>query len=385
MRQPAQRPLSRLLLPLLLLPLLASCRGRPTLTEDTDPPFVFRSLDLRQQDRDGKPDWELTSPEARYDSRRRVIRAIQPSGIIYQKGEPVYRLQAMSGTVLNDGEVILLEGSVRLRRVGSDPIQISAARVRWLPRKQRMELDRRPSAVNRRSRLLASRARFRFDKDRLELRGKPRLEQWSRPFDPFKALPKDPPEAVLRVDKADWYPGSGRLEATGPIQGRRNAKAEKDTEGSRSDRDKRPSQTLTASALQGNTQKQEYLLKSPVEVRDMELKAVLKAGDTSIQAARQTVRTQGCDIQRPGETLVADTCIWNWETNEVEAIGSMVYRRRENDQITRGDRMKGRLSEGGWVQVTSPGGRVFSRFRVPKGSRPSSPPSQRQAPEPIRL
>jgi LPS export ABC transporter protein LptC len=365
-----------LLLPLLLLPLLASCRGRPTISEDTDPPFVFRSLDLRQQDRGGKPAWELTSPEARYDARRRVIRAVQPRGVIYQKGQPVYRLQALSGTVLNDGEVILLEGTVRLRRVGSDPIQISAARVRWLPRQQRMELDRRPSAVNRRSRLLASKARFRFDEDRLELRGKPQLEHWTRPFDPFKALPKDPPEAVLTVAKADWYPGSGRLVATGPVQGRR------DTEPGKS---RRPTQTLTASALQGNTQKQDYLLKAPVEVKDVKLKAVLKAGDTSIQAARQTIRTRRCDIRRPGETLRADTCTWNWKTNEVEAIGSMEYRRRENDQITRGERMKGRLSDKGWVQVTSPGGRVFSRFRVPQRSRPSSPPSRRQAPEPIRL
>ncbi len=380
-----------LLLPLLLLPLLGSCRGRPTVTEENDPPFVFRSLDLRQQDPGGRPAWELTSPEARYDARRRVIRAIQPRGTIYQKGEPVYRLEADSGTVLNDGEVILLEGTVRLRRTGSDPVQISAARVRWLPKKERMDLDRRPSAVNRRSRLVARRARFRFDEDRLELRGEPRLEQWGRPFDPFKALPKDPPEAVLTVAKADWNPGSGRLEATGPVRGRRSAKrgdtaknaGRKEEAGT--GETQRPDQTLTATSLQGNTQKQIYLLKAPVQVRDVQLKAVLTAGDTTIEAARQRVRTQGCDIRRPGEDLRADRCIWNWSTNEVEAVGSMVYQRSENDQITRGERMKGRLSDGGWVEVTSPGGRVFSRFRVPKQSRPSTPPSRRQAPEPIRL
>lgn len=367
---------------LLLLPLLGSCRGRPTITEENDPPFVFRSLDLRQQDPGGKPAWELTSPEARYDARRRVIRATQPRGIIYQKGQPVYRLEADSGTVLNDGELILLEGTVRLRRTGSDPVLISAARVRWLPRKEQMDLDRRPSAVNRRSRLVARRARFRFDQDRLELRGEPRLEHWGRPFDPFKALPKDPPEAVLTVTKADWNPGSGRLQASGPVRGRRGS-----GRGSASKKDdpKRPAQTLTATALQGNTLQQTYLLKAPVEVKDTKLKAVLKAGDTTIQAARRTVRTQGCDMRRPGEDLRADSCIWNWSTNEVEAIGSMVYRRTDNDQITRGERMKGRLGDGGWVQVTSPGGRVFSQFRVPKKSRPSSPPSQRRAPEPIRL
>ena len=60
------------LLPVLLIGTLVAC-GRPsTPGDDPSPPFVFRSLNLRQQDSRGQPAWELTSPEARYDIRRRV-------------------------------------------------------------------------------------------------------------------------------------------------------------------------------------------------------------------------------------------------------------------------------------------------------------------------
>jgi len=34
----------------------------------------------------------------------------QPRGVIYAKGKPQYNISATSGTVINDGEVIQLEG-----------------------------------------------------------------------------------------------------------------------------------------------------------------------------------------------------------------------------------------------------------------------------------
>ncbi|MFM7266846.1 MAG: hypothetical protein ACKOZW_14910, partial [Cyanobium sp.] len=64
-RPPARLPL--VLVAVLALPSLAGCVRRPAPREEGSLPFVFRSLNLRQQDRQGRPAWELTSPEARYD------------------------------------------------------------------------------------------------------------------------------------------------------------------------------------------------------------------------------------------------------------------------------------------------------------------------------
>ena len=80
-------PIPLLLAALFALPALAGCQRRPPPPEEGSMPFVFRSLNLRQQDRQGQPAWELTSPEARYDLRRRVAQAQQPQGVIDQKGK----------------------------------------------------------------------------------------------------------------------------------------------------------------------------------------------------------------------------------------------------------------------------------------------------------
>jgi hypothetical protein len=49
--------------------LVAGCVST-TPKQETVEPFLFRSLDLRQQDGKGLPAWSLTSPEARYDINR---------------------------------------------------------------------------------------------------------------------------------------------------------------------------------------------------------------------------------------------------------------------------------------------------------------------------
>jgi LPS export ABC transporter protein LptC len=389
-----------------LVPLLGSCRQERLVRDTTVPPFVFRSLNLRQQDPKGQPAWELTSPETRYDLQRRVAQATSPRGVIYAKGKPVYRLEATSGTVLNDGEVILLEGDIRVQRLGTQPVLITSSRVRWLPSRELMEIDRHPKALDPHSRLVARRARFLIGKDQLELRGEPRLERWTERFDPTRGTPKAAPEVVVTVSRADWEPGSGFLDAQGPVLAKRRPPGAAPSA---------PPQTLTASKLEGNTLKQEFRLKAPVSFDDPTEKTRFQGQDVRIdiadktiftrdafQAARGTLQVRGgaveihgkdnsavipsgCALDRPGEWLRADRCTWNWKTQDVQAEGSMQFHRAANRQHTRGHQLRGRLGDEGQLEVTTPGGRVFSEFQVPprRGSPRRDPP--RPAPEPIRL
>ena len=67
--------------------LLLGCRTQVS-KEEPSQPFVFRSLNLRQKDSSGRPLWELTSPEVRYDLGSRVAQARDLRGTIYAKGQP---------------------------------------------------------------------------------------------------------------------------------------------------------------------------------------------------------------------------------------------------------------------------------------------------------
>ncbi len=390
-----------------LLAVLSGCNRTPLQVDDTVPPFVFRSLNLRQQDKQGRPAWELTSPEARYDVRRRLARAINPRGVIYRNGKPSYELEASSGTVINDGEVILMEGRIRLRQLGKNPLLIKASRLRWYPQQDLMQIDRDPEALDRQNRIVASKARFLLDKQQLELRGKPQLQRWSKRFDPLKDEKRPSPELVIKASQADWQPETGLLDVRGPVRATRRPAAG-------SPAGQKP-MTLTASALQGNTIKQEFVLNGPVNLIDSAQNTTLKASKLLIDVKDNRIRSDqpftgnrgdlqvrgrvlvvdgtrdtvlipsGCELDRPGESLRAESCSWNWTTQAVTAQGSIRLRRNTNRQFTRGERLTGQLGAKGQLEITAPGGRVFSQFQVPQKSGPPKPRRQRPKPEPIRL
>jgi len=378
-----------------LLLLITACDRTAKVREAPSPPFVFRRLDLRQQDAAGRPTWELTSPEARYDIRRGLAQALHPRGIVYAKGQPIYRLEASSGVVLNDGEVIQLEGRIRVTRMGQEPLLIEASQVRWLPAQKLLEIDRHPQAFDSQTRLSARRARFLLDRNLLELRGAPLVQRWQQPFDPLRHLPSIPPELWLQVEQLDWQPLSGDLTGQGPVRGeRRPPGAQSGT----------PVQTLRASALTGNSQRQVFHLTGPVVLDDPGQAAHLQAeslaidlghqqlsSPTPFSARRQGLRIQGqafrldwskhlvaipvgCELHQPGEWLQAGSCRWNWQTQAIQADGGVWLQRRTNALQTRATSLSGRLGETGEITALAPGGRVVTQVVVSRqpGHRPAA-------------
>ena len=377
------RPLLACVLPLLL----AACQeSRLRKDSDETPPFVFRSLDLKQQDPQGRPAWQLSSPEARYDLRRRLARAERPKGVIFSNGLPVYRLQADNGTVIGDGEAILLEGHLRVERLGATPVLLQAARARWLPRQKLLLVDRRPEAYDNQGRLRANRARFRFDTDTLELSGAPRLERWSKRFDPLKTQPSQPAEIDLQASLLTWKPGSGELTASGPVQGERRSSGSPASS---------PAQRLSAESLRGNTRAESYTLAGRVHFEDpskaqqfdgqdvqLDLRAQEGSSSQAFTAVQGSLRATGtglkvvgpqtlasisslCHVEQPGEHLDAQRCQWNWSSGAVVAEGTVALNRVANQQASQAQRLEGTLGKDGHISLTAAGSRVVTHLKVP--------------------
>ena len=149
-------------------------------------------------------------------------------------------------------------------------------------------------------------------------------------------------------------------------------------------------------------------LAAPVQLLDPSRKARLDASDTRIEMALERISSphpftaqldksrlsgqgfevlgrshtvlipQACRIQQPGDSLKANRCSWNWQTNEVAADGGVVLRRQSLNQITRAERLTGLLSKEGRAEFSNPGNRVLSQVKVPprsgSGTRRSAQP-----------
>ena len=372
-------------------------------------PFVFRSLDLRQQNGTGEPAWDLTSPEARYDLIRQLAQARRPQGTIYRNGKPHITIKALRGTVIGDGQAIQLEGEVLITLLGRNPVRISGDQARWIPRDDLMVIDRRPVATDQRTRISAQNARYLLAMDRVELRGSPVLEQWP------KAVPavadRLPAPIRVQVSSVDWRPEQGSLLAPGAVQGERHARAEQ--AGGQSSSDARSDLLLTASGLRGNLREGFLDLLAPVRLRERGGRSWLQAEQTRwafnaqllaserpfeglinnlnvrgdslrIDLDRETVLVpRGCRLNQPGQQLSAERCLWHWDTERFLATGAVELRRSAYRQITRSSQLSGRIGREGTVEFASPGARVNSQFSLP--AKDSSGPQEQRRRAPVQF
>ena len=371
--------------------LVSGCQGQKS-PEPAAQPFVFRSLNLKQHNLVGQPTWSLTSPEARYDLGRRVAQASKLKGTLYSNGTPRYRLSATSATVLNDGELIQLEGELVIQRLGPKPLEIRAKRARWYPARNLMVLDRHPVASQDKLEVSAEQAKFLIDQDKLELREQPLLKRHGDG------------EIQIYVSGVDWFTKTGDLLAAGPVRGFRKLP-------------NKQQQVLTSPSLTGNTLNQVLTLAAPVKLVDVSRRAVFNALETQIDVRQQiissvhsfegilkqsTVRGVGfqlfysdhlavvsshCKLEQPTDSLRANRCQWNWQSDQVKATGNVVLRRQANNQTTTSDRIDGRLGSQGLVVFTSPGRRVSTQLTVKKESTraTSKAPRPGAATPPIQL
>jgi LPS export ABC transporter protein LptC len=370
--------------------LLGGCVSSKPRVPPPAEPFVFKSLDLEQQDKRGKPAWELRSPEARYDITRQLAQAREPRGRIFKRGKVSITLSARSATVIGDGQAIQLEGDVLITLLGQNPVRITGEQVRWIPSQSLMLIDRKPVAMDRQSRISAQLATYYLDRDLVELRGQPVLEQW-----PKAAKGKRKPgRAPLKVQtsQVDWRPEQGDIKAPQLVRGER--------------RDGQSQLQLRSASLQGNLRAGFVDLLAPVQVRDPKRKGWLNAAQTrwaindqllssnqpftgafgklqgrgqsfTINLDTSTVLIpEGCDLRQPGEQLTAERCQWTWTTGGFQAQGDVQLRRKTYQQITRSSQLNGTIGKDGTAIFSSPGARVNSQFTLP--------PQQKGRPQPKR-
>jgi len=382
---PVKPPAVAALAALITLALSGCSQSTPKAQPRRDSPFVFQALNLRQQDAQGRLLWSVTSPEARYDLSRRLALARQLRGDIHTNGQALYRLQASQGTVFSDGDVIQLEGAVSVERLGADPVMIQASRMRWYPRQQRIELDRHAQAFDRTLKLTASKATLLFEKDLLQLRGRPTLQTRA-------ALGPSEGPLRLQLQQLDWSPGSGRLIALGPVQ------ASSPTRGN-------GNRSLKAVGLEGNTALRRLTLLGPVRLEAPDQSAWLQAQTSTLDLAANTLGSNapftaaigglriagqslrlllasneaeilgGCQLRQPDASLSAQRCRWNWNTDQVNASGGVVLRRQANQQTTRAKQLHGRIGSRGLLEFSSPGARVRSTLVLP----PAKPEAKTRA------
>ena len=354
--------------------LIASCESQPAVQEKNQgsTPFVFRSLDLKQRRPDGVRDWELTSPEARYNTAARTVRARSPKGILYLEDKPSFMISAEHATVVNDGELVVLEGAVRLKRLGTSPLLIQGDRLIWRPALSTMVINQRPSALNRNSKLVSNSLTFQQNSGQLLFAGPTKLSRWEKNFSSTID-----PQTLITAGHGRWNLNSGTIAAVGPIIANQSN-----------------GRQLTAASMQGNTTKNFLDLKAPVQFKLEDDKAVVDAGETrwdfeqnqlsskapvSASLAKGEVHGVGfiidipsntlmisdsCKVAQPNKNLSANRCSWNWKNDLLTAAGYVNLKETGSDQVKRADQMQGEFNPDGSIRFSPSQNRVKTQIKL---------------------
>lgn len=356
--------------------LISSCASKsPNQNKNqASTPFIFRSLDLKQRRPDGARDWELTSPEARYNTAARTVRAKIPKGILYFEDKPSFMISAEHATVLNDGELVVLEGTVRLKRLGVEPLLIQGDRLIWRPSLSTMVINQRPSALNKNSKIVSSSLIFQQESGQLLFNGPTKLSRWGNNYSSTLD-----PQTVITAGNARWNLNSGIIAAVGPVTANQ-------TNG----------RQLTAASIQGNTMKNFLDLKAPVQFQ-LEDDAVVDAGETrwnferdqlsskapvSASLPKGDVRGIGfiidlpkntltisnsCHVEQPDKNLRAKSCSWNWSSDLLTAAGNVNLKESNSGQVQRAELMEGAFNPDGSIRFSPSENRVKTQIKLESG------------------
>ena len=357
--------------------LLSACSSSRQPTIEPTPSFVFRSLDLSQRADNGDRDWDLTSPEARYDLSSRTIRARRPRGVLYRNDQPHYRITADLATVLRDGELVILEGSVHLRQLNQRGLTIKGDNLIWTPTQSRMVINQRPMASDGQTQIRSRELAFQQDTELLAFNGPTELKRRDEGSDDGTPEDDNPDSTVVRGGSGTWNLRNGLMHAPGPVEAVR-----------------RDGRKLSASGLSGNTREGFLDLQEPVTLLLENDRGTITAGRTRwlfsaqqlqsvqpVQAELQNSTVQGigfkldersgtviipsdCRLQQKQETLTARRCSWNWNSERVVADGDVVLRRKKPEQTTRASRMEATITDDGEIRFGQPGQRVESTIKL---------------------
>ncbi|BEV36258.1 LPS export ABC transporter periplasmic protein LptC [Synechococcus sp. M16CYN] len=342
--------------------------------------FTLRKFDLNQRQSNGLKDWDLSSPEARYNSVAGTVRARLPEGVLYQSGSPAFSLGADFTTVVDNGKLIVLEGSVRLKRLGSSSLLIKGDRLIWRPADSTMVINQRPEAVDRDLKLVADSLTFYLDRNQLIFNGHTQLSRWENSREPTAQ-----PDVIITARDGRWNLKSGTLSAAGPIRA-----------------DYLSGRRLIASSIQGNIKLGILDLRSPVRFKLESGKGAVNGGRTRwdltkskliskapvaayisdgelrgdgfvIDILRDTlIIPRGCRTTQPNKSLRAQRCTWNWKNSILVAEGDINPKHSDSGQSLKAKQIESGVALDRYIRSAPLEQRVQTHIRLRSGDSQDS-------------
>ncbi len=358
-----------------LLLVLSACRPQNQAAQSTDAEaesqkinkdLTFNNITLEEADDQGRIQWKVKAAEVVSSADKKTARVKSPTGQLYQDGQPIYRVQARSGQVFSGGDKILLRGEVVTTDVQSGAV-LRADQLEWQPKQDLLIMRGNLRGVHPQVQLTANQIKLSNKQRRAELSGK------------VDALTQDP-KLRIQTDQITWLLKDQKLVGTRPVLAQRL-------------QNDKPTDQATANAVDVDLAKRVAHLKQNAKLAVVDpplqisgnsliwdiLKQTLVADQPILavsqpQQIRITANRGRMDLTpkiayfngsvnatsaRNQSKLTSDDLTWKMTSQEVTALGNVVYVQPDPPATLRGGKAVGKLQE---RKVVVSGGRVVTEI-----------------------
>jgi LPS export ABC transporter protein LptC len=369
---------------LLLLTLVSSLasgcrpqnRSAEKLAEDSssvqnlDTNLAFNNITLEEADDQGKTLWKVKAAEALYTPDQKIAKVKSPTGQLYQDGKPIYRIQAKTGEIQRSGNRIILRGEVVATDTQSGAV-LRADQLEWQPKQDTLLLRGNLRASHPKVKLSANQAKVFNKQRRAELIGK------------VNAITEDP-KLQMQTEHVIWQIKAEKLMADRPVQVQRlqgNKSTDRATANSAEvDLVKRtahlkqnarltilePPLQISGNSLIWDVPKQTLVADQPIAVLHQQQQVTITANRGQMELKPQVAYFNGnvkANSARNQSKLDSDDLTWKMGSEEVTALGNVVYVQPDPPATLRGAKAVGKLKD---RKVVVSGGRVVTEI-VPQG------------------
>ncbi len=279
-----------------------ACSSDSPIGNDVYQPFVFSKLQLSKKDNKGNSMWKITSPEARYELGNRLIRAINVEATIFNQSIPTYNIYAQSANILNDGELILLEGGLKINKINGNDHTLTSARGVWNTADEHMELDIKPTLLNSEVLIKSEEVIINHRDKTVLLKGASLVTN-----NPTTNSKENTGRFKLLLNNPSWNYDTGYFKALGPISGVRVLESLDQY------------QRISGQSIFGNTNKSLLGIRS-------------------------------CKVYQKNEYIESKRCLWNWNDETLTFSGGAKLRRNSSKLLIDRTKIEAELTEQGVLE-----------------------------------
>lgn len=332
--------------------MIGRSRPQPTPAEQRREGVAFENVTLKQTDSQGQLLWQIQAEGATYTKDQKVARVRNIKGQLFQAGRLAFTIEAKEGEIQPESETIRLTGEIVTTDV-QEKTRLRGREVEWYPQADLLLVRRELQVSHPQAQASAQEARASSRKQTIEVQGD-------------VVVNTRDPQLEIKANHALWQVGQDLITADPQVQvrslvpdqiaGRAVAtRAKVDLNAKTVVLGPKAQVSLVTPPLEVASSQLIWLLnqeqiksEQPVQVWHRQQNVVVTANRSILDLADQRVNLLG-EVEANGlqkqATLKTDQLTWSIPSQEITAMGNVVYRQEQPRIDLQGPRATGKIED----------------------------------------